>query len=255
MPSISFKYVDSGSNTYTRTFSTALSVKGFKPGDGHVQFPKQRNEYLNGSVRKKQAGFRRVFEIDLGVLTAAADLAFLGGWLGSETQYLTYSYDSTTETDLRVVDFAEEYEAEWINNIEIGRRVVIQGEEANLITAYPSGTPTPVNSDLVSYFKKKVAITGTPDSPQTFTLGDAAGSGTLVLTDEDGDAFPTVDAGVYIWRVVIDPLYQQAGVFFSTIPSLNGNNYPTFAAAVNDMGSASSDGAYYMDIGLELKLK
>ena len=253
MPSITLKYVDTASLTYQQTFS-ALSVKGFRAGDGHVVVPGVYVGLLNGSIRKKQAGFRRVFTLDLGVITTAATLEFLGGFLASETQYLTFTYDSTTETDLRVVDRHEEYEAGWINNIEIGRQILLRLEEANSRTAYPSGSPTPVNSDLDMYFKKKVAVTGTPGSPQTFTLG-ASGSGTVITTDEDGDAFPAVSAATYIWRIEISSLYQEAPVYITTAPTLDGNNYPTFALSSASLGSASSDGAYYADFTLWLKLR
>ena len=73
MPSITLKYVDTASLTYQQTFS-ALSVKGFRAGDGHVVVPGVYVGLLNGSIRKKQAGFRRVFTLDLGVITTAATL-------------------------------------------------------------------------------------------------------------------------------------------------------------------------------------
>ena len=81
-----------GAGKTSRAFSKALSVKGFKPGDAHEVYPRLRPELMGGKVFKKQVGFRRIFTIDLGIITAVADLEHIGQWLANESQYLTFSY-------------------------------------------------------------------------------------------------------------------------------------------------------------------
>ena len=136
MPSITLAY-GSGAAT-SRTFSKALSVKGFRAGDHHIQFPGLRPVYLNGNVRKKQANFRRVFTLDLGIVTNANDLSFLGLFLNNEFQYLTYAMDDLhSETNLRVVDDHSEWESQWEGGVEVGRRIVLRLEEADARTTYP----------------------------------------------------------------------------------------------------------------------
>lgn len=141
MPSITLAYGGtSGSYTDTQAFS-ALSVKGFLPTDGHTVFPELRPVYLNGNVRKKQAGFRRIFKLDLGVITNANLLAFLGLFLNNEAQWVsTYSYANgiTTESDLQVVDDHSSFESVWEGGVEVGRHVYLVLEEADMRTTYPA---------------------------------------------------------------------------------------------------------------------
>lgn len=222
MPSITLKY-----GTTSRTFNSARSIKGFIPTDGQVQFPDLKPVLLDGSRIKKQSAFRRCFTVDLGVLTDADDLSFIGNFLNSETQYLTHTYyggftgpvseiDSITlggsgataymdvamspnhnlsdghtvtiynntsispsinqawtvydvvsastiriiigagyssgigilgtarrtpgyfqESDLQVVDMHTEYQSEWIDGVEAGRRIVLQLEESTARTTWP----------------------------------------------------------------------------------------------------------------------
>ncbi len=136
MPSITLSY---GSGAATdRTFSRARSVKGFRAGDHHVEFPGLRLTFLNGAKRKKFANFRRIFTVDLGVITNIDDLAFLGLFLINEYQYLTYSYDGVTETDVRVVDAHPEYQSNWMNGVEAERHIVLTLEEADGRTSWPA---------------------------------------------------------------------------------------------------------------------
>jgi hypothetical protein len=245
VPAITLKYVNSGV-TYSRAFS-ALLVKGFKPGDGHVVFPAQYTVHLNGNLRKKQAGFRRVFDIDLGVLTSDDDLTAAAEWLASENQYLTFTYGSTTETDLRVVDRHPDYESEWLNNVEIGRRVVIRCEEAAIRSTYPSGSsPTPPTETM--YFKKGVAITGTPSSPQTLTFG----SGALAATESAG-AFPTVNGAIQVYAIEVEGEQDAHCYKVKGSESINGSGYVTFTAAHSQGGNAHTDDAFYATIKLTVQ--
>ena len=142
MPSITLAYGPAGSYTDTQAFS-ALSVKGFLPTDGHVVFPELRPVYLNGAVRKKQAGFRRIFTLDLGIITTAATLEFLGLFLNNENQWVSsFSYRDglTVESDLRVVDRHSDFSAVWEGGVEIGRHIYLELEEADLRTSYPTAS-------------------------------------------------------------------------------------------------------------------
>lgn len=124
---------------------TALSVKGFRPTDGHVLATGGRKEYKDGSVELVQASFRRQFTINFGVLTVEDDLWHIGQFLNDEEQRLTYSYTDSvgtiTETDLRVVDNHEEFECEWVEGLDVAPRITLELEEADPRTAYPVGTP------------------------------------------------------------------------------------------------------------------
>ena len=88
MPSITLSY---GAGAATSRSFSALSVKGFKPGDAHEVFPRLRPTLIDGRVEKVQVGFRRIFELDL-MATAMADIEHIGLWLANESQYLTFSY-------------------------------------------------------------------------------------------------------------------------------------------------------------------
>ena len=248
MPSITLKYT-SGGTDYSQAF-TAIAVKGFGPADSHVQFPQLRPGYLDGTIRKKQVGFRRRFTVDLGAVSSTTLLNFLGGFTQAEMQYVaTYTYGSVTEADLRVVDLnGEEYASEWMDGVEIGRRVILELEEAAIRTSYPSGTATADTGDML-YFKKRVAITGTPTAPQTLTFG----AGTLLETEGGGD-FPEINNVTQVYRVDVDAgPYQEARVYMASTPSLNGSNYVTLTVAHSEAGGAASDGAYYADISLTVQ--
>lgn len=141
MPSITLRY---GAST-TQTFSNALACKGFLPMDHQVMFPDLRPVYLDGSVRKKQVGFRRVFTLDLGIITDASVLNFLGLFLNSEEQYISSfqytAYGGTvTETDVRVVDAHPEFESVWESGVEIGRHIILRLEEADIRVGYPTAS-------------------------------------------------------------------------------------------------------------------
>ena len=141
MPSITLAYGPGGATP--GTFNGALSVKGFLPTDGHIGFPDLRPVFLNGSIRKKQANFRRVFKIDLNILTTAADLEFIGLFLNNEDQFIdSYSYagigGTINENDIRVVDRHLTYEAVWEGGIEAGRHVFLELEEADPRVGWPS---------------------------------------------------------------------------------------------------------------------
>lgn len=134
--------MDSITLTYGSTSRTmnALSVKGFRQLDGLTQNLYQRIPFLDGSVRKRLSGFRRFFEVNLGVVTDADDLMFLGNFLKSETQYLTYTYGLTSESSVRVIDANPEHSSEWLQGTEVQRMVILSLQEANVRTLYPSPT-------------------------------------------------------------------------------------------------------------------
>jgi hypothetical protein len=142
MPSITLEY---GSSSGTTQAFTALSVKGFLPMDHQVMFPDLRPVYLDGSVRKKQMGFRRIFTIDLGFITDVSVLNFLGLFLNNEHQYISSfqyaAYGGTvTETDVRVVDRHSEFESIWEGGVEIGRHIILVLEEADIRVGYPTAS-------------------------------------------------------------------------------------------------------------------
>lgn len=250
MPTITLQYDDP--TTGPSQAFTALSVKGFTQADHHVVFPNLTVETLDGTLRAKKAGFRRVFTLDLGMRTDATELSFLGYFLNSEIQYVTFTHDSITETDVRVVARGDtEFQTEWEDGVEIARRVFLVLEEANIRTTYPSGTTPSPTEGASMYFFKRIAVTGTPVSPQTMTFG----SGDLV-TDAANVAAPTVNDTTTAYRVEIDGSpYQEAKVYLASTPSINGSDYVTFTIAHSEAGQAASDGAYYTDITLWVKTK
>lgn len=252
MPSITLKYNEGGTD-YSRYFGSVLSVNGFKPSDHHVVFPQLRQEFLDGTVRAKKAGFRRVFTIDM-IVTDADDLLYIGSFLNAEAQYVSlFTYDSTNEADVRVVATNDsEYSSEWIDGVELGRKVRLVLEEAAIRQTYPIGTvPTPALDNATMWFKKRIQITGTPTSPQTLTFGTG-----VLATDESGGSFPTVDNGTEIYRVEVDAApYQEGKVYLASTPSINGSDYVTFTIAHSEAGNAYSDGNYYADITLWKKAR
>ncbi len=135
MPSVTLTY-----GSTSRTFSNALSVKGFRQLDGLVQNLYQRIPLLNGSIRKKLVGFVRQFVIDLGVVTNIDDLAFLGEFLTDTDQSISYTYyeGAIVETSVDVVDSHVEYQSVWIDGVEAGRRMVLTLVEATPRSLYPA---------------------------------------------------------------------------------------------------------------------
>lgn len=88
------------------------------------------------------------------------------------------------------------------------------------------------------YVQKKVEVTGTPGSPQTFT----SGSGDLATPDEGG-SYPAFTA---VPCVEIFSPYQDAIIFLANTPTVSANNV-TFDLAISDFESGSPAN-YYCDI-------
>ena len=112
-------------------------------GDGHIPVSTQRYEYLDGSIEKKSLGFRRLFTIDLGVLTDGDDLDFVGNFLNSESQFVSaFSYTGTggtvSEVDIRVVDNHPTWESTWRDAAEVGRQIILSLEENTVRVGWPS---------------------------------------------------------------------------------------------------------------------
>jgi len=181
MPSIILSY-GSGAAT-SRTFSKALSVKGFKPGDAHEVYPRLRPEYVDGGVRKFQAGFRRIFIVDLGVVTDGDDLDFLGLFLNNEYQYLTYTY---------TLDYASASEGtETITGGSVGAGYV----QFDLVTDHNSwtvGDTVAITSALglsPSFPDGNYAISAIP-ATNSFRVAEAGYSG----APTDGDVIRVTDS-------------------------------------------------------------
>lgn len=139
MPSITLKY-----GSTSRTFSRAVSVKGFLPTDGQVAHPDLSVEMADGTLARRVAGFRRVFRIDLGNCTTA-DLSFLGLFLNSTAQYIgSFTYTgiggTITETDVGVVDRHDTYESEWVDGVRDGNHIYIELEESAPRVDWPQAT-------------------------------------------------------------------------------------------------------------------
>lgn len=135
MPAITLGY-----DATTQAF-TALSCKGFAATEGHRRVKSEIYEALDGHLAKKQAvGFRRIFTLDLGIITDVDVLHFVGLFLVSNACYIsTYTYDGITETNVDVVPLGgTEFESVWKDGVEIGRSVVLRLEEANPRTSYPA---------------------------------------------------------------------------------------------------------------------
>ena len=139
MPSITLKY-----DTSSRTFSKALSVKGFLPTDG-MQFAEfSEYERLDGSLARRLLGFYRIFRINLGIITDPDELLFLGRYLTSNNQYIgSFTYAGTlggsvTETDVGVVDNHADFTSAWEGGVEVGRQIFLELKEKSYRTDWPT---------------------------------------------------------------------------------------------------------------------
>jgi phage gp36-like protein len=94
------------------------------------------------------------------------------------------------------------------------------------------------------YFKK-VEVTGTQTSPQTFVTN----AGALVVT-ENGDAFPSIDLTSQVANIVLTS-YQDCQVNQVGDITQSGTDI-TFQLAISDVGNASSDGKYYVTIDISV---
>jgi len=138
MESITLKY-NTCAGAESQTFN-ALSVKGFDPIDDVQDFPDILHEIIDGSLIHQTIGVRRHFTIVLSVgdMQTYANRLFIGNFWKDPIKKLTYTHDGITETDLEVVRSNGTLQSEWIDGVSLARRGVLELEEQNLITTFPS---------------------------------------------------------------------------------------------------------------------
>ena len=239
MQTATLKYIDESS--IKTKMLPVLSVRGSDTPDSLLIHGVQ-HRYLNGAVGEQFLGFSKRITVDFGVVQEKGDRKFLAEFLKAETRNLTYGGHS----DDVVLENPEEFIDEWIDDIELGRRFILDFDSAGLYKQYPfSGT-----EGEIMYLKNKVEIIGTQLSPETLTTN----SGKLAV-DETGQAYPAFSATTHVFYVSVNGApYQEAHVNIISKPAVSSGNI-TFQAAVQDGGKPAADGKFYADISIFLQAK
>lgn len=215
---------------------SVLSTRGWSYADEYENYGVQQT-YLSGTMQEKFIGFRRIVTIDFGVIHDETTRVYLLYWMLASNKSITYGSDSAR---FALLDF-NKYANEWLESCELGRHFVLSLAEADIRTTMPAS----IAEGEVAYIKRKVAITGTQASPETFTT-----NGGKLATDQTGASYPEFNTDDYAYHVHLTP-YQEAGVNLVTEPAITPSGATgnlTFQIAVADGGKAFSDGNYYADI-------
>ncbi len=224
---------DKNSTTYQRDF-LLQSARGLDDFDS-ARIIGKLHKHRDGSFSETIRGFNRIMTFDFGVLEDFVERQFLFDFAMQTTREIRYQ----NETIYPALGDPTRFENEWLNDLQIGKQYVVRFVERTVRTAWPSGQGVEVTH--LMYFKAKVKIEGTPDSPETFTTG----VGKLALM-ETGAAFPTFNGLTHKHGVVLTP-YQEGMPYLVTQPSVSGGAV-TFQLAVAYAGNPSADGFYYADI-------
>jgi len=235
---VTLKYIYAGT-TYLQTY-TVLSVRGIDDFDEIQFYPAYRNDYLDGTLDDPQKVFRRVITIGFGVVQDAGTRRFLERWQNFPQRSIIYGAQ-----EIIVDPFDASFSNTWQNNVKLGRYFVIRCIEATPISVQPS--PIPAIADSLMYIKKKVQVTGTESSPQTFTTTVAP-----LDTDDAGHAFPAISLLSFAPTVLITSL-QTCLVSRTTDTITQSGANITFKLFHDNVGNPSGDGNFYADVTIGLE--
>lgn len=133
MADLVFNYTDPASAPQTLTLN-ALRVKGFSSPDTVQLWPSKRFVHLDGLLTTIIKKFRRVIDIDLGVVLESADQLALLYWSLDTGRTLDYG----TETSIAVeLDNPEEFSNSWIDDSELGKEYSFRVLESTVRSSWP----------------------------------------------------------------------------------------------------------------------
>ena len=251
--SVVFKYVDSFGATQSRSLQ-AISVRGFDDPD-LVQFvPPVQNNLVDGTIETQFKGFRRVITFDCGVLSSATDRKFVLSWGNANTRSIVYvSPDLGSEEIIVTPDYnhgatAFEYNNNWINDFVGGKQFIIQVVENAIRNTWYNYVPAS-GVDII-YIAKKIKITGTQASPQTFQTNSG-----VLATDATGQVFPAMSLTSWAISVICNGVPYQETQINQVGDVSNVGTDISFQLAVSDAGSPSGDGFFYTDLLICLEAK
>ena len=247
MPSTAvFKYIDSSLTTQSRSIQV-ISVRGFDDPD-LVQFvPPVQNNLVDGSIETQFKGFRRVLTFDCGVLSDDTDRRFILAWNAANTRSIVYvSPDLGSEEIIVTLDYnhgatAFEYNNNWINDFIGGKQFIIQIVENAIRRTWYNYVPA--SGVDVIYIAKKIKVTGTQASPQTFQTNSGA-----LATDATGQVFPAMSLVSWAISVICNGVPYQETQINQVGAITNVGTDISFQLAVSDAGNPSGDGFFYTDL-------
>lgn len=236
MATVTLAYTNKSGTSYSKAYASVRTVRGLDRADEWENYGLQQKS-LDGDVTETFLGFRRIFTVDLGVISDADERAFIAHFLIAPTKSITYS---NATYNVVLVD-PSKFANEWMESTHLGRRFILHLAEQNIRVTLPTAGV----AGEVAYIKNKVQIAGTQASPETLTTN--AGK---LTTDQTGASYPNFNDSTHVFTALCNSApYQEAMVNIiaaPTIPSSPGAM--TFQVAVSDYGKAASDGNYYADI-------
>jgi hypothetical protein len=244
---VTLKYIQ-GANSYSQYF-VPLSAKGWDAMDEIEFFPAVQQKLLDGKETVQNAGFRRIFTIDLGVITDSSLLLYLVNFAMGGLNLCQQFIDSGDGLGFVsvVLENAQTQLSDWLDGVQFAKHIVLRLHESIIRTTWPGGSPSPDTPDtsVIMYWLANKQITGTPESPQTITFNG---------TDASGATIPVANSS-YVYLVKCEPLQDCiVSVVQGSIVTTPGN-YITVQVCHSDAGLPSGDGNFYSDIILFVKAK
>jgi hypothetical protein len=237
---VTLLYTES-SITYSKTFEL-LSLKGMDEPDS-LRRNAVIHEYLSGGIEEQVDGFfKDPITLTFQAVTTQLSRRFLVQWFSASAKRVIYgAYIAEGITDDALV-------SEWLYECEHNRSFEVKlWDEHKYYDFQDAGAI----ADTDMYCKLNVKITGTSDSPQTFTTGTSP----LANPTEAGSNWPLFSSITHVANVILQP--NTSCQFIPCRvgnPTITGGNVQ-FQAFVSDMQVPASDGFYYMDVTILLQAK
>ena len=235
---------DQSGVTYSDTF-TLLAIKGMDEPDS-IRKNAVIHEYLDGSITEQVDGFfKSPITMVFKPTTTQLERRFLVSWYLAAAKRVIYgTYISEGTTDETLI-------SEWLYECEHNRSFEVKLWDEH---KYYDWQDIGAQADALMYCKLNVKITGTSDSPQTFTTGTPPLDNPMETGTTDN--WPVFSSATHVANVILQP-----NTSCEFIPCRVGNPTITtggnvqFQAFVSDMQVPASDGFYYMDVTILLQAK
>ena len=218
-----------GSTLYSNTIPI-LALKGLRDVDKLVKVG-VTHEYLDGSIEEQIRGCRKEVVATISPTLTTSHRRFLVDWfLASQKRIIQGAFISQGVTDPELV-------SEWLYDMEYGRMFEVSLFDEQIDAEFR--LPTFTNR---IFWTENVEITGTSDSPQSFTTDG--------MLDVWGDPYPD-DFAVATEKadvVMVTSNSSQFATIASTNPAIV-DGHITWQGFVSDFGSPKpADQKYYANI-------
>jgi hypothetical protein len=231
-----FIYTASGI-IYSRTIEL-LSFRGMDEPD-QLEKVGVVHECLDGSIVEQILGFRKIITATVRPITSALDRRFLVKFFLSNDRTIKYgNYISGVVCD-------EEMLAEWIEDCEHGREFTFRLTDTHVYHSWSDG----VTGDDLLYMSAEIEITGTEETPQTLTTGQAP-----IEHMANGSDWPAFNDDTYDFVPI--PVARD-GTFYGVVKASIAETAGSLSFQIfhSDTGNPASDGKFYCVIALFLQAK